>query len=108
MLPLRASLIVSCSLLAVCGLFISIETQAGEHALRPPSAFTDIADRAARSRALFTEAAKVITDPRCMNCHPASDRPLQGNDKHVHFPPAFRGDSGGGVPGNYCSACHLQ
>ena len=46
--------------------------------LRPQSAFTDIADRAARSRALFAEAAKVITSPRCMNCHPAGDSPSQG------------------------------
>jgi hypothetical protein len=29
--------------------------------LKAPSAFSDIADRAARSRALFGEAAKVIT-----------------------------------------------
>jgi hypothetical protein len=42
--------------------------------LQAPSAFSDIADRAARSRALFSEAAKVITSPRCMNCHPAGDR----------------------------------
>jgi hypothetical protein len=33
-----------------------------EH-LRPPSAFSGISDRAARSRALFAEAAKVITSP---------------------------------------------
>jgi hypothetical protein len=59
--------------------------------LRPPSAFTDIADRAARSRALFAEAAKVITSPRCMNCHPAGDSPSQGDDEHVHRPAAFRG-----------------
>ena len=36
--------------------------------LRPPTAFADIADREARSRALFSEAAKVITSARCMNC----------------------------------------
>ena len=32
-----------------------------EDALRPPSAFAEIADRAARSRAVFAEAAKVLT-----------------------------------------------
>ncbi|HEU0016805.1 MAG TPA: Isoquinoline 1-oxidoreductase subunit, partial [Methyloceanibacter sp.] len=54
--------------------------------LQAPSAFASISDPAERSRAMFAEAAKVLTHPRCMNCHPASDRPLQGNDKHPHQP----------------------
>src|SRR5271167_325055 len=73
--------------------------------LRPPSAFTDIADRAARSRALFAEAAKVITSPRCMNCHPAGDNPSQGDDRHIHEPAVLRGDADSGGPGLTCPAC---
>ena len=76
--------------------------------LRAPSAFANIVDTQARSRALFTEAAKVIMNPRCMNCHPAGDNPTQGNDMHPHSPPATRGADGGGVPGNTCGACHLD
>jgi len=76
--------------------------------LRSPSAFENIADAQARSRALFSEAAKAIMNPRCMNCHPASDRPTQGNDMHAHSPPVIRGADGGGVPGNTCSACHME
>jgi hypothetical protein len=76
--------------------------------LRAPSEFSNIADRAARSRALFTEAARVITSPRCMNCHPATDRPLQGNDQHEHMPPVMRGENGGGVAGYTCAACHTE
>jgi hypothetical protein len=76
--------------------------------LREPSGFSSIADTPARSRALFTESAKVIMSPRCMNCHPAGDRPTQGNDMHPHSPPAPRGADGGGVPGNTCGACHLD
>jgi hypothetical protein len=76
--------------------------------LRPPSAFAGISDQQARSRALFTEAAKVIMNPRCMNCHPASDRPTQGNDMHPHLPQVTRGADGGGVPGNTCGACHMD
>ena len=76
--------------------------------LRPPSAFAAISDPQARSRMLFTEAAKVIMNPRCMNCHPATDRPTQGNDMHPHSPPVTRGADGGGVPGNTCGACHMN
>jgi hypothetical protein len=76
--------------------------------LRSPSDFSSIQDPQARSRALFAEAAKVITNPRCMNCHPATDSPLQGDDRHVHMPPVTRGDNGGGVAGNTCSGCHTE
>jgi hypothetical protein len=76
--------------------------------LNPPSAFASIPDLQARSRAFFAEAAKVIMNPRCMNCHPASDRPTQGDDMHSHLPPVTRGADGGGVPGNTCSACHMD
>jgi hypothetical protein len=95
---------------AVSGVIIVAATasRAQDQELRAPAAFAGITDEAARSRALFGEAAKVIANPRCMNCHPASDRPLQGNDKHPHYPPAARGDNGVGVPGNTCGACHME
>lgn len=76
--------------------------------LRSPEAFAQLTDQQARAQALFLEAAKVLMHPRCMNCHPANDRPTQGDDKHVHFPPVLRGDNGGGVPGNTCGACHME
>jgi hypothetical protein len=66
--------------------------------LQPPSAFATISDPAARSRAIFAEAAKVLTHPRCMNCHPATDRVLQGNDSHPHQPLATRQTT--------CATCH--
>ena len=43
--------------------------------LAPPERFDSIADTAARSAALFTELGKVLTHPRCTNCHPAGDHP---------------------------------
>src|SRR5438874_644613 len=72
--------------------------------LRPPSAFS-FQDARERSVALFREAGKVIQHPRCINCHPAGDRPLQGEDRHLHFPAAVRGPEDMGVPGGYCTAC---
>jgi hypothetical protein len=68
--------------------------------LQPPSAFAAIPDPAERSRAIFVEAAKVLTHPRCMNCHPATDRPFQGNDKHPHQPVAMRNTP--------CVTCHTD
>src|ERR1700748_777625 len=68
--------------------------------LQPPSAFAAISDPAERSRAIFGEAAKVLTHPRCMNCHPATDRVLQGNDNHPHDPVATRQTQ--------CVTCHTD
>jgi hypothetical protein len=60
--------------------------QTDRSTLRPPSAFSPISDPGERSRAIFAEAAKVLTHPRCLNCHPAGDRPTQANDLHPHEP----------------------
>ena len=68
--------------------------------LQPPSAFAAISDPAERSRAIFAEAAKVLTHPRCMNCHPATDRLLQGSDNHPHQPGATRQTP--------CVTCHTD
>src|SRR6201982_3483328 len=68
--------------------------------LRPPSSFASISDPGERSRAIFAEAAKVLTHPRCLNCHPAGDRPTQANDVHPHKPSVLRE-----VP---CVTCHTD
>ena len=70
--------------------------------------FAAIGDTAARSAALFTEAAKVLTHPRCMNCHPAGDRPRQGDLRRLHQPPVDRGEDGFGLPALRCPICHQQ
>jgi hypothetical protein len=92
---------------ALCATAARPQTSAPNE-LRPPSAFANIADPAARSRALFCEAAKVLASPRCMNCHPAGDHPTQGDDRHLHDPPVERGASGAGVAGAPCAACHMS
>ena len=76
--------------------------------LRPLASFSGISDQAERSRALFNEIAKVVTHPRCMNCHPAGNHPLQGDDRHAHMPPVPRGEAGLGVAGLACSTCHTE
>jgi hypothetical protein len=82
------------------------DTSAQEVPLKPASAFSMIGDERARSVALFTEAAKVIQSPRCMNCHPAKRQPTQGDDLHAHVPTMHAGPGDHGVPGLPCKSCH--
>ncbi|MFC5068020.1 Isoquinoline 1-oxidoreductase subunit [Flaviflagellibacter deserti] len=77
--------------------------------LKSVSEFQSIADAGTRSRALFVEAAKVITDPRCINCHPMNRQPTQGDSMHPHVPLMNAGGGAGpgiGPDGLMCSACH--
>ena len=80
----------------------------GETELRDAASFADIADERERSTALFSEAAKVLTHARCINCHPAGETPLQGENGQRHEPPVVRGAENSGVPGMRCSTCHLD
>ena len=58
------------------------------------------------SRAAFLQVYRVLTSPRCQNCHPAGDAPLQGDDSHVHIQNVKRGKDGHGVYGMRCDTCH--
>src|SRR5260370_4400502 len=58
------------------------------------------------SRAAFLQVYRVLTSPRCQNCHPAGDSPLQGDDSHVHLQNVTRGKDGRGVYGMRCDTCH--
>jgi hypothetical protein len=61
---------------------------------------------AAASAKAFLEIHKVFTSPRCQNCHPAGDAPLQGDDSHVHLQNVKRGKDGHGVSAMRCETCH--
>lgn len=80
--------------------------EASAPALRSARDFASIADRSARSAALFTEASRALLHPRCVNCHPAGDTPLQGNAGRVHEPPIVRTKNGMGAVGMQCDTCH--
>lgn len=81
---------------------------AGEPATQQPlksaADFASITNPAERSQAIFTEIGRLLTHPRCMNCHPAGDHPLQGEDKHEHMPPVWRSETGHFEVN--CSGCH--
>ena len=74
--------------------------------LRPAGSFANIADTQARSIALFEEAGKILQHPRCMNCHPAGERPRQTDLRRLHQPLVVRGKDGHGAPGLACATCH--
>jgi hypothetical protein len=76
-----------------------------EH-LRPVADFDGITDQTERSVALFLEAGRVISSPRCMNCHPRTDRPTQTDLLRAHTPWVSRGEAGAGEPTMRCTTCH--
>jgi hypothetical protein len=83
-----------------------VPAAAATKGLRDVSAFASIADRAARSRALYGELARVLTHPRCVNCHTPDDTPRQGDTHAIHDPPVARGSADRGVVGMRCTGCH--
>jgi len=54
----------------------------------------------------FMEVYKVLMSPRCMNCHPSGDVPLQGDDSHLHAMLPQRGEDGKGLYAMKCANCH--
>ena len=99
-MPFRMRCTVSCTVV------IGAMGTASAADLRTPDSFTSIADKTARSQALFVEAGKVIQSPRCLNCHPVGERPSQGNDMHPHSPLVVRGSDDHGAVGMRCTTCH--
>lgn len=94
------------AMFGTAALLASVVTAAPAETLKSPADFAGIADRAERSKALFTEAGKVIQSPRCLNCHPAGERPTQGDDLHPHLPHVVRGPDDHGAVGLACQTCH--
>jgi len=58
------------------------------------------------SVAAFMDVYKVLMHPRCMNCHPAGDIPLQNDDSHIHSMNPQRGKDGHGLNAMKCTNCH--
>jgi hypothetical protein len=61
----------------------------------------------AGAKAAFAEAYRVLMHPRCVNCHPAGDAPLRGEDSRPHTGLRLRrGTDGQGVFTLKCTNCH--
>lgn len=59
----------------------------------------------ALGQAAFVKVAKVLQSPRCMNCHPVGNKPLQGDDSHPHKMNISRASVEAGLA---CSTCHRE
>jgi hypothetical protein len=105
----RRGLLLGCAAALVASL-VGWSVSAGQpersEALKPLSDFSRIEDKTERAIALFNEAGRVIQHPRCVNCHPAGDRPAQGEDGHPHQPLVVRGPDGMGATAMRCNTCH--
>jgi len=64
--------------------------------------------RLADGLAAWEQVYSVLTSPRCINCHTATNYPQQGDDRHRHFANVIRGPAGKGVPALNCASCHQQ
>src|SRR4026209_2609016 len=57
------------------------------------------APKLADGLAAWERVYSVLTSPRCINCHTATNYPQQGDDRHRHFANVVRGGpEGPGVP----------
>lgn len=89
---------------------------AGAALLAPPATETADAgppDAVKRASAPERETAwdsvySVLTSPRCINCHTATNYPQQGDERRRHFANVIRGPEGKGVAGLNCASCHQE
>jgi hypothetical protein len=103
---MRSQILVPVAALAMSMIAGYAASESAPHALASPERFAAIGDTNARSAAMFSELGKVLTHPRCVNCHPAGDRPRQTDTGRLHQPPVWRGADGHGLPAMRCSICH--
>ena len=66
----------------------------------------DSADEQRVDHEAFDKMMAVLTHKRCVNCHPAGDRPRQGEDSHYHHFGVQRGADNHGLAALKCETCH--
>lgn len=88
--------------LALAALVFLVQCRTGRPGERPGRA------RESDVRASWDLVYQVLQHPRCLNCHPAGDRPLQGEASAEHLQNVQRGPDGQGLFAMRCSACHQE
>lgn len=96
----RAAGLLACALFCAFGAWASVSGPRVE------------ARRAAQARteglAAWEQVYTVLTHPRCINCHTATNYPQQGEERRRHAANVVRGPDGHGVPGLNCVGCHQK
>jgi hypothetical protein len=94
-------------ILVGCGAW-SVLTMAG--ATRHDQVQKSNVSASARAEGLeaWQQIYSVLTHPRCINCHTATNFPEQGDDRHRHFANVVRGPEDKGVPALQCITCHQE
>lgn len=73
---------------------------------RTPSTSSGGGPAAESGLVAFETVRSVLQHPRCQNCHPRGDTPLQGDDGRPHNQNVLRGPDGHGMVGERCATCH--
>ena len=63
-------------------------------------------NKSQNSDSAFDKMMDVLTDQRCMNCHPNDNIPKQGDDSHPHYFDMARGEDDMGFQATRCTTCH--
>ena len=69
------------------------------------AAFASDPPTAEEGVAAFLDVARVLQSPRCLNCHPDGDVPLQHDDRRPHGMNITRASPERGLP---CATCHRE
>ncbi len=104
-MSLRRTLQAASVAMIACGASVGSSSlgstrEAGAHAVAAPNSEAGLA--------AWQQVYSVLTSPRCINCHTATDYPQQGDDRHRHFANVVRGREGKGVPALQCVTCHQE
>jgi hypothetical protein len=58
--------------------------------------------------AAWHQMYSVLTHPRCITCHTATNYPEQGDDRHPRLFTVVRGQQDHRIPAITCAACHQR
>ena len=97
------------SILSIMGTCLVIMAFTFAHPLDFSPTGSDSAETALSDTSAFDKVMQVLTHQRCVNCHPAGDKPRKGDDSHTtRALGVSRGEDGHGLEGIACSTCHTD
>lgn len=102
-LPVKAIVVVA---VILCIIVLTTSAFKDNNNAADVAGYKNVNTDSAESAQAFLQVYKVLMSPRCMNCHPAGDQPLQGDDSRAHTMKVQRGKDGKGIYAAKCSNCH--